>query len=72
MELKIHSGCHILQTDGKSEHISEAPLWQGTIIYLELHSDKEINPNSILENRTDVEAEFNETFLDTSDIDNLW
>ncbi len=70
--LEIHSGQHILRTNGIHEEVLEAPKWQGTIIYLELHSDKEIDPNSILEHRTDAESEFNETFIDTSDIDELW
>lgn len=70
--LKIHSGQHILQTNGELEDVLDATQWQGTIIYLELHSNKEIDPNSILENRTDAETEFNETFIDTSDIDELW
>ena len=70
--MEIHSGNHLLHTDGKKEEVSEAPLWQGTIIFFELHTDREIDPNSILENRTDAEAEFNESFIDTSDIDNLW
>lgn len=70
--LEIHSGQHILRTDGSTEEVSEATLWPGTIIYFELHSNKEIEPNSILEHRTDAETEFNETFIDTSDIDELW
>ena len=70
--MEIHSGQHLLCTDGEKEEIQEAPHWQGTIIFFELHTDKEIDPNSILENRTDAEAEFNETFIDTSDIDELW
>ena len=70
--MEIHSGQHILRTDGEKEDITEAPMWQGTIIYFELHTDREIDPNSILENRTDAETEFNETFIDTSDLDELW
>ena len=72
IQMEIHSGQHILHTDGDKETIFDAPLWQGTIVYFELHTDKEIDPNSILENRTDAETEFNETFIDTSDIDELW
>lgn len=41
-------------------------------MYFELCSDKEIDPNSVLENRTDAESEFNEEFLEGDDIDNLW
>lgn len=70
--MEIHSGTHILRTDGVKEEVSEASMWQGTIIYFELHTDREIDPNSILENRTDAEGEFNETFIDTSDLDELW
>lgn len=72
VRMEIHSGEHILRTDGNTEEVCEAPMWQGTIIFFELHTDKEIDPNSILENRTDAETEFNETFIDTTDIDNLW
>ena len=72
VEMEVHSGRHLLRTDGEQEKILDAPLWQGTIIYFELHTDREIDPNSILENRTDAEAEFNETFIDTSDLDKLW
>ena len=70
--MEIHSGTHILRTDGVKEEVCEASMWQGTIIYFELHTDREIDPNSILENRTDAEGEFNETFIDTSDLDELW
>ena len=70
--LEIHSGKHVLRTNGENEEITVTSPWQGTIIYFELHANKEIDPNSILEHRTDVETEFNETFIDTSDIDELW
>ena len=70
--MELHSGKHLLRTDGVKEEVREAPEWQGTIIYFELYTDREIDPNSILENRTDAEAEFNETFIDTSDLDELW
>ena len=72
IQMEIHSGQHLLRTDGETEEVIEAPMWQGTIIYFELHTDKEIDPNSILDNRTDAEAQFNETFIDTSDLDELW
>ena len=72
IQMEIHSGQHLLRTDGEKEELFEAPQWQGTIIFFELHTDKEIDPNSILENRTDAETEFNETFIDTTDVDELW
>lgn len=70
--LKLHSGKHILIYDGVEERIEETGFWQGTVIYFELYSNKEIDPNSVLENRTDAVSEFNDEFLDTGDIDNLW
>lgn len=72
VEMEIHSGNSLLHTDGVKEDVHSAPFWQGTIIYFELHADKNIDPNSILENRTDAESEFNEEFIDTSDLDQLW
>ena len=43
-----------------------------TIIYIELHSNIEINPNAVLEYRTDIEDSFNENFLDTEELEKLW
>ena len=70
--LKLYSGKHILIYDGMEERIEETGSWQGTVIYFELYSNKEIDPNSVLDNRTDAVSEFNDEFLDTGDIDNLW
>ena len=70
--LKLYSGKHIVIYDGVEERIEETGSWQGTVIYFELYSNKEIDPNSVLENRTDAVSEFNDEFLDTGDIDNLW
>lgn len=39
---------------------------------LELHSNIEINPNAVLEYRTDIEDSFNENFLDTEELEKLW
>ncbi len=70
--LKLHSGKHILTYNGVEERVEETSFWQGTIIYFELYSNKDIDPNKVLENRTDAVSEFNDEFLDTEDIDNLW
>ena len=72
IRLELHSGCHILVSDGTTERIDEASQWQGTILFMEIHANKEIEPNAVLQNRVDVEDEFNDTFLDAEDIDNLW
>lgn len=72
IRFEIHSGKHILISDGKSEIVKECEEWQGTIIYIELHSNIEINPNAVLEYRTDIEDSFNENFLDTEELEKLW
>lgn len=70
--LKLHSGSHILISDGKGNSVKATDFWQGTIMYFELCSDREIDPNSVLENRTDAVSEFNDEFMESDDIYNLW
>ena len=70
--LDIHSGNSKLVYDGDAMNVVEAPEWQGTIVYFELHSDKEINPNEVVDNRTDCESQFNEEFCGEDELDNLW
>lgn len=72
IKLLIHSGKSILLYEKDKVKMQEAPQWRGSIIYFEIHSDREINPNDIVEYRTDCETQFNETFFDTNDMDNLW
>ena len=70
--LHLHSGSHILISNGVEDRIEETGFWQGTIVYFELCSDKEIDPNKVLENRTDVISDFNDEFFGMEDVDNLW
>lgn len=72
IRFEIHSGSHLLVSDGENETVKETSSWQGTLLYLELQSNQEIDPDRILDNRADVESEFNEEFLDTEDLDDLW
>lgn len=72
IRFEIHSGNHLLVSDGKKEKVIKAPLWQGTLVYLELQSNQEIDPNRILEGRADAVSEFNEEFLDIDDFEDLW
>lgn len=72
IRLEIHSGLHTLVYDGKETHVYSSPLWQGTIVYFDLHSNREINPNEIVDNRTDCESQFNEEFVSTDDLEQLW
>ena len=70
--LNIHSGNSMMSYDGERTTISTESFWQGTIVYFELHSDKEIDPNEVVDNRTDCAGEFNDDFIDTDELDNLW
>lgn len=72
IQMIIHSGSSVLVYDGETVNVNETANWQGTIVFFELHSNREINPNDIVDNRTDCETEFNETFLGNSELDNLW
>lgn len=59
----IHSGHHKLIDTGGSLEIIRNGLWQGTIIFMEISTDVDLDPNDIVEHRTDIELEFNESFL---------
>ena len=58
--------------DGKETCVSPSSLWQGTIVYFDIHTNIELNPNEIVENRTDCESQFNEEFAPTDDLEQLW
>lgn len=72
IRLEIHSGLHTLVYDGEETHVDPSPLWQGTIVYFDIHSNLELNPNEIVDSRTDCEAQFNEEFATTDDLEQLW
>lgn len=68
----IHSGHHkLVESNGKCA-IVENGLWKGTIIYMEINTSIDMNPREIVDNRTDIEAEFNEPFIETKELDSLW
>lgn len=45
---------------------------EGTLIYMEIGTGEEIDPNQIVEHRTDVAEEYNETFVETEELESLW
>ncbi len=57
--------------DGQTSVI-ENGFWQGTLIYMKIGTSEEIDPNQIVDHRTDVKEEFNETFVETGELDSLW
>ena len=61
----------LIVKDGKASVI-ENGFWQGTLIYLEIGTSKEIDPNQIVDHRTDAAEQYNETFVETGELDSLW
>ncbi len=72
IRLDIHSGSSVLKYDGEKTLIDKDEYWQGTIVYFELHSDKDFDPNEIVEYRTDCVSQFNDVFMDDEKLDELW
>lgn len=68
----VHSGTHILSIHDGSRSVDETTGWQGTVVYMELHSDIDIDPLDVVDNRTDCVAEYNEAFAGEDELDNLW
>ena len=72
LEFIIHSGHHKLIDKDGDISIVQNGLWQGTIVYMEISTNIDVNPNDVVENRTDIEAEFNEPFLESDELNTLW
>lgn len=72
LQFIIHSGNHkLISKDGETK-VVENGFWQGTIVYMEISTSKEIDPNEVVDHRTDAEAEFNESFIDADGLESLW
>ena len=68
----LHSGKHkLIREDGQESVVENGP-WQGTLIYMVIGTGEEIDPNQIVDHRTDIVEEFNETFVESSEIESLW
>lgn len=70
--LVIASGLHKLVYDGMQSTVCEIENTDGTVVYLAVNANREINANDVVDNRTDCAADFNEAFLEDDDLDNLW
>jgi anti-sigma regulatory factor (Ser/Thr protein kinase) len=70
--LVIASGEHQLTYEGQQSIVSEIKRVEGTIVFMAVNTNREINANDVVDNRTDCAADFNETFLEDDDLDNLW
>ncbi|MBP5714586.1 MAG: hypothetical protein J6X07_07810 [Prevotella sp.] len=52
--------------------VIENGFWQGTLIYMEIGTGEEIDPNLIVDYRASVVEEYNETFVETEELESLW
>ena len=71
-EFILHSGHHkLIMKDGQTTVI-ENGFWQGTLIYMEIGTSEEIDPNQIVDHRADAAEEYNESFVETGELESLW
>ena len=71
-EFIMHSGSHKLIIKEGNTSVVENGFWQGTLIYMEIGTDEEIDPNQIVDHRADVAEEYNESFVETGELESLW
>ena len=71
-EFILHSGSHKLITKDGNTSVIENGFWQGTLIYMELGTGEEIDPNQVVDHRADAAEEYNEAFVETEELESLW
>ena len=71
-EFILHSGSHKLFIEGEKTTVIKNGFWQGTLIYMEIGTSEEIDPNQIVDHRTDAAEEYNDTFVETGELESLW
>lgn len=72
LQFILHSGNHKLIHKGDNTNVLENGYWQGTIVYMEITTSKEIDPNEVVDHRTDAEEQYNESFVETDELESLW
>jgi len=68
----LHSGSHKLIRENGATSIIENGFWQGTLIYMEIGTGQEIDPSQIVDHRAEAAEEYNETFVETEELETLW
>ena len=69
---EVRSGKYTMQVQDGVEETKDSDFWQGTIVYLQLHTNKEINPADVVANRANVATQYNEAFLNDNELTELW
>ena len=72
LRFEVRSGNHTMLVQNGIESTTESIPWQGTIVYLQLRTNKEINPAEVVANRTNVAEQYNEVFLNDNELKELW
>lgn len=72
LRFEVRSGNHTMVVQDGAEQTVESEFWQGTVVYLQLSTNKEIDPAEVVANRTDVAVQYNEMFLNKNDLEELW
>jgi len=68
----LHSGHHKLICENGATTIIDNGHWQGTILYMEIVTTQDIDPNDVVDHRTDAAEEYNESFVNTDELEELW
>ncbi len=68
---EVRSGNHHLLMNDDNIVVKKCEFWQGTIVYMQLRTDVDIDPNAVVEYRTDVEDEYDIMFNDNNPSE-LW
>ena len=71
-EFILHSGGHKLIIKDGATSVIENGFWQGTLIYMEIGTGEEIDPNQIVDHRANAAEEYNEAFVETGELESLW
>ncbi len=72
LKFEVRSGHHSLLLYEGNELTQESEYWKGSIVYLQLRTNREINPSEVVANRTNIAAQYNETFLTDNELEELW
>lgn len=72
LRFEIASGNHKLVFENGCYNVINSEQWIGTIVYLDLHTNREFDPNDVVAHKTDCISEYNEMFIDNSDFNELW
>ncbi len=69
---EVRSGGHTMQVKNDVVTTKESEFWQGTIVYMQLRTDVEIDPAEVVANRTNIAEQYNEAFLNDNELEELW